>query len=281
MKIFGIFKENSGVAPSIGIVLITSVTIILAISIALFSTSISLPYDHYERFQDILYSSDRDLNPQSGLVARWSFDGDFKDSVGDNNGNPVGEGEVEFVPGLFGKAARFNGDDGSRVIIDNPTESLNFSESFTIVAYVKWEIDIAERDRWAGIITKSDDINAPTYRLHHATAIPESNMNRAEFALGTKNTSNNFVEGLTLENNQWYQVSGVYDHESSDMLIYIDGLLISLRGVNGDLVRSDDPILIGGYRSGSNSRNFVGLIDDIQLYDRALSQDEIRDIGLI
>ncbi len=265
-------NNSSGIAPVIGVIMMVSVTIIVSIAIASFATSYSMPDDHYKTFQDILYSSDPKLNLQEGLVARWAFDGDFKDSAGNNHGYT--QGNVDFVDGAFGQAARFDGTPTSRVIIDNPTEALDLSDSFTIVAHVKWKAEVNERVSHAGIITKGEHPNQPTYRLHHAVAIPSTNRNLVEFATGTTGNQNNFVQGITLEKNNWYQITGVYNKQNEEIYIYVDGRLMGVQSASGDLVQSNDPVHIGGY----TTRNFVGLIDEIQIYNRALSQDHIQAI---
>ena len=63
---------------------------------------------------------------------------------------------------------------------------------------------------------------------------------------------------------------------------WIDGSLVTSTIVSGALVDTDAPVLIGEYRAdslyGSHHEAFDGLIDDVRIYDRALSAEEIQQL---
>ncbi|MDR1156930.1 MAG: NPCBM/NEW2 domain-containing protein [Oscillospiraceae bacterium] len=78
----------------------------------------------------------------------------------------------------------------------------------------------------------------------------------------------------------WHHVAGVFDASSRSMTVYIDG------NAAGSLTNIAPEFLVRNvntqqYAIGTNTersgRNFVGLIDDVHVYDRALSPDELRD----
>ncbi len=85
----------------------------------------------------------------------------------------------------------------------------------------------------------------------------------------------------------WVHMAGTYDSSRSEMALYVDGQLIGAEAVSGD-IRLDDgsfdrPLAIGAELNGEDiddaSGEFDGYIDDVRLYDRALSAEEISDLA--
>lgn len=78
-----------------------------------------------------------------------------------------------------------------------------------------------------------------------------------------------FNSGSGLNDGNWHQVALTYD--GSNLKSYIDGELTATNSVSGNLngIASE----IGRYLSNSYVAN--GLIDDVRIYDRALSEEEI------
>lgn len=84
------------------------------------------------------------------------------------------------------------------------------------------------------------------------------------------------IAAADLETNRWYHVAGVYDGEAGQASIYLDGELkdvhsnIFLKG----LVQPGQIAALG--RDGTNSQHyFQGGIDEVQIFDRALTEEEI------
>jgi hypothetical protein len=66
------------------------------------------------------------------------------------------------------------------------------------------------------------------------------------------------------------------------MRLYIDGVEIGSQPLTGRILVDDNPVTIGGEENGSESRvvdgEFDGRIDEVRLYNRALSAAEIQAI---
>ncbi|MEK6614683.1 MAG: LamG domain-containing protein, partial [Bacteroidota bacterium] len=75
----------------------------------------------------------------------------------------------------------------------------------------------------------------------------------------------------------WHFASGVYDSNNSLLYIYVDGILVGSTSTNGfPLYYQADKCTIG--RDGGVSlAYFSGQIDEVRIYNRALTQTEIRD----
>src|SRR5262249_38051246 len=85
------------------------------------------------------------------------------------------------------------------------------------------------------------------------------------------------VQGTSvLPLNTWTFLVGTYD--GATMKLYVNGALAASRSMTGAVVSSTDPLRIGGDWS---HEMFTGLIDNVRVYNRALSATEIqRDMGL-
>jgi hypothetical protein len=59
------------------------------------------------------------------------------------------------------------------------------------------------------------------------------------------------------------------------MKVYVNGALVSQNSYTGSLNTLDDVIIGSSFASFQDTDDFCGLIDDVRLYNRALSETEI------
>ncbi|MEL6653754.1 MAG: LamG-like jellyroll fold domain-containing protein, partial [Bacteroidota bacterium] len=72
----------------------------------------------------------------------------------------------------------------------------------------------------------------------------------------------------------WYMVSAVYD--GTEMRLYKDGVEIASLAKSGNISANNSILTgIGNQPSGAGDRPFAGQLDEVRIYDRALSQGEI------
>jgi hypothetical protein len=198
------------------------------------------------------------LNPPSGLVAWWRAEGNAVDSAGTNNGTILGS--TTFGTGEVGQAFRFNGTTNTYVQIpDSPT--FNFSNAMTI-------------ELWA-------------YRTGLETTMElvgkrKPNCGSAYFmmlfspGLGLEFFSGGFVDtGVQMPLNSWMHLAATID--GSLTTFYTNGVQCGVSGPGGLYDTNNAPVTIG---TGGCSP-FNGLIDEVSLYNRALSSNEIAAIYAI
>ena len=78
---------------------------------------------------------------------------------------------------------------------------------------------------------------------------------------------------LTYNDNLWHHAVGLYD--GTTLRLYIDGSQVASASASGNITYGAGGIAIG--RDGDYSGSyFNGVIDDVRIYNRALSADEIR-----
>ena len=87
--------------------------------------------------------------------------------------------------------------------------------------------------------------------------------------------------GVGIFDNQWHHVAGVYD--GSNAYIYIDGGLDSNSvACSGNMATNNWDVYIGENSEtldgGTIAREWNGLIDDVRVYNYALTQTEVNDI---
>jgi hypothetical protein len=70
----------------------------------------------------------------------------------------------------------------------------------------------------------------------------------------------------------WHHVAMAYD--GATLRLFVDGVLKDSRNASGDIVASPSSFLFGNTERGRGF--FRGAIDEVRIYDRALSEDEVR-----
>lgn len=86
--------------------------------------------------------------------------------------------------------------------------------------------------------------------------------------------SDNSLVGSAPATGEWTHVVAVYD--GSDMKLYKNGELdAGPQGASGDLISNTNSVQIGGRTD--QSEHFDGAIDEVKIYDRSLSEDEVAD----
>ena len=85
------------------------------------------------------------------------------------------------------------------------------------------------------------------------------------------------LNGATEVNaDEWHHVAGVYDGRV--MKLYVDGKLDATKPWAGGIAKNNSDVLIGENVEQPN-RCFDGLIDDVRIYNYALSESEIKALA--
>ena len=76
-----------------------------------------------------------------------------------------------------------------------------------------------------------------------------------------------------LEIGKWYYVCGTFDGAAGEMKLYLNGNLIGSKSVWGQITRTISDFTIGA--NGTAGQYFDGIIDEVAIYRRALSKEEV------
>lgn len=103
-----------------------------------------------------------------------------------------------------------------------------------------------------------------------------STMNGGEFLIRNSTASYNITSSTNLNDGIWHHIVGTYN--GSKMSLYVDGNLKSTStNYSGVLPLNDDSVWIGRHWNASSTGNFFnGSIDEVRIYSRALSPEEIN-----
>jgi len=202
----------------------------------------------------------------NGLVAEWHFDEGkgniLKDSSG--NGNDGIIHGATWVDGIKGKALKFDGKDDYVEVRDSP--SLDITDAITIEAWI-YPIRYPLHRYHAGIVGRGGWDIGSGYEVD----LGYKGMNGL-FELNTRRSSLYSESRIPL--NQWTHIAATL--KITDAVIYINGKIDAIGTVNS-LITNSRPLQIGRRDPGNNFvAYFDGIIDEVRIYNRALSTEEIK-----
>jgi uncharacterized repeat protein (TIGR01451 family) len=79
---------------------------------------------------------------------------------------------------------------------------------------------------------------------------------------------------IKLPKNKWYNIVGTYDGNTGEL--FLNGNVVSTNKLGITITYGSGNVKIGKALYGSNNRYFNGLIDEVRIYNRALSASEIK-----
>jgi len=82
----------------------------------------------------------------------------------------------------------------------------------------------------------------------------------------------------TIEKDKFSSITAVVDGANDLMSVYIDGVLEANRSVHGNADNNNFSLFIGAF-STANASNLNGTIDELAIWNRSLSADEILDLS--
>ncbi|MCE2403380.1 LamG domain-containing protein [Candidatus Poribacteria bacterium] len=217
---------------------------------------------------------------EDGLVSYWSFDdadvgGDIvKDLVGGNHGTIVGAPKQ--VKGKIGEAFEFRGEPDAIDVASPANGSLDFGDDkdFSMMAWIKVDKPPELDGGQSTIVSKGDGGN--NARILWKILATQLQVTIANEAGGGPKIDFNSVGDVV--DGKWHYVLFVADR-SDTTRIYIDGKLDAEGGPSeGTDITTESPLFIGAsVRIGKATRRyFEGLIDEVGIYNRALTDNEIE-----
>jgi len=202
---------------------------------------------------------------QKGLVGYWRFDEETGSTAKDSS--PYGNDGTIYgatrVRGIIGKALEFDGVDDYVEVSDSP--ELRLVNGGTIVFWVKLAT-LSQPYNYPGVLHKWDGTNG--WKITYSSLA-----NRFAFERRNGGTANSISSNKNdWQANEWYCLAFVDDAGASKLYIYVNGELDNTGTRN---------IAIGEYTGSlrlSYGSYFNGTIDEVRIYNRALSPGEIKII---
>ena len=189
--------------------------------------------------------------PPLGMVSWWPGDGDARDIVADNNG--VIQDGVTLTPGKVGLGFNFAGTNGYVLIPDSA--SLDISGSYSYELWYKGA-------------------------LYGNTVVMEKGGNKLFMIQPDSGTGlfyGHYLQAFNtpIYDGNFHHLAVVYDVSTQILSLYIDGVIFA-SGSKVPPIPNNDPVVFGSRGGGYP---FNGMIDEVSIYNRALTPQEIKAIS--
>lgn len=216
-----------------------------------------------------------ELGPsRRSLVAYWNFDEGQGAVVHDRSGhNRNGRltGGTWTTAGRFAGALRLNR--GDHVTVENFPDA---TPGWTVSAWMRFAPTDFGLD-W-GTVVSTENLRAGGWELHAQTerAIP-----RVDFGFFRDVPSTRYgyaeIECCPLEPDRWFHIVAVVDPLARRALLYEGGLERTAVDIPGGILPGDATLYMGRWNEGhpNEKRRFNGVLDEIAIYERALTPSEI------
>lgn len=217
----------------------------------------------------------------NGLVLHYTFDGQTATggTVTDQSGNGRNGtySTTEVSLGRIGQGMYFNGTGGSNKVQVADHSSLNPGmNSFTYGLWVKakrsvsdWDMPFYKGGASAGDFGYDIELGNDVW----GAGISDGSTNYIAFF------NDNGWSGPYLKNGQWYHLMAVIDRSNNQLRTYRDGSLVDTTSISGaGSIQTTKSLEFGGRTDIDGPLPYDGVIDDVRIYNKALTATEINRI---
>lgn len=202
---------------------------------------------------------------EDGLVVHLKFDDDLTDSSGTGNDAVCEYGKITYEDGIHGKSAVFNG----KSYIEIPdSDSLDLSK-LTISLWVYKLTPLEDYDRIPYVYKEKDEDHwTVPYRLYeHGDNTPLLYMHGDDTDLDQFE-----LRGASIDARKWFLLTATFD--GKEARLYENGVLLRKQNIGGAPSATLGTLFIGLDEDGRTC--FKGNMDDLRIYNRALSAKEVE-----
>jgi hypothetical protein len=211
--------------------------------------------------------------PTNGLVGWWPFSGNANDESGnENNGTVNGAALTNDRFGNANKAYSFNGQNYIRVQGSSSIDNIETADEFSfVIAFFN------SNPSEGAVFSLFNKYNANTDRGWEVFVAK----NFVEFFLIDTATIGYLPTNTCIPNlptGKWVHLAFTYSKQNQMAKLYLDGVLACSLNINVDIPLTQNGPLFFGYSPSGPDEYITGSLDDIALYNRVLSADEISKI---
>ncbi|MBD1395620.1 T9SS type A sorting domain-containing protein [Pontibacter sp. JH31] len=179
------------------------------------------------------------------------------------------------VRGVIGGGQRFNGRDTGLEVIGSPNFAWKADETFTIELWLRTETKDGSSEAQNQVMLGLHAKDSPVQWW-----LGLDQQRKARFVMYDIEYTETVIgsNGPKLNDGSWHQLVVVRDGRAKAMRLYVDGEEVAARGfTNNDEFKSRAPVTIGYFNSSLiNSYQYEGDMDELKLFGRALSPEEIK-----
>ncbi len=194
------------------------------------------------------------------------------DSSGQGHPGTATGGATTVAAGKFGRGGSFAGNASCVDVPDVP--GLRPTTQLTIAAWIL-PTGLGKQTP-QGIVAKRVD-----YLFRSAYAFFVNSDDRLTVDVDTEN--DRFEAGAALTNGRWFHVAMVYDAaqpRNTRVTVYVDGLPVGTGAeTSGAITDFPSPLSIGCLPLANPAQGFVGTVDEVAIWHRALSAQEVATLA--
>jgi hypothetical protein len=234
----------------------------------------SVDFKDFARFADAWLWQAKWVGPGVGLVAYYPFNGNANDASGNrNNGTVVGAAFETYGAGDT-MALHFHGNTSSYVLVRR-SASLEPVDAISISMWVKGVPGQACGYGWGTILRKADDCQ-PGYFIRGCNGDSSFWLSGANPCSGADYWTTGFP---LFTGTNWQHIVATYSRSDGLMKSYENGVLVNQTPLASQLLHSGN-LYIGGAIVRGDDGGFNGLINEVRIYNRALSASEVQKLYL-
>jgi hypothetical protein len=205
-------------------------------------------------------------------VSHWTLDDSQSDTVvvddfSRNSGNSQRNTSILHTAGPIDGALSFNGITDKVTVSDS--DSLDFGTGdFTVSLWVKMNGFVKKGSAWNSILSKGliSSTDSAFYGFY------TNSSNKVYFAVG--NDDNYGRSDSVLNDGSFHHIVGL--REDGTVYLYVDGVLQTVANSSTINVTNSSNLVMGA--DSTTTRYFGGVLDDVRIYNKALSEDEIEEL---
>ena len=236
------------------------------------------------------------VDREDGLVAHWEFNQNNDNTAEDSSGNgndgtlvPANSTEAKWGTGQFAGSLSLSGENDHFVRVPSSASLNNVKKQITVVAHIYpralWAPGSSSRAYIAVVQRQWREGSRGQYYLGYG---PKNNVLNYKWHLGLVDADMSIYRLPKGQDKpaigEWVHLAGTYNGETGEMSLYVNGDLIGGETHVGEIRLDPEsfnrPLAIGAEINGPNTDDatgeFNGYIDDVRVYNRALSDKEIK-----
>jgi len=233
---------------------------------------------------------------EDGLVAHWEFNQNDGNTAMDSSGNgndgtivPTNSTEPKWGTGEFAGSLSLSGEKDHFVRVPSSASLNNVKKQITVVAHIYpkalWAPGSSSRGYIAVVQRQWREGTQGQYYLGYG---PKNNVLNYKWHLGLIGADMSIYQLPKGQDKpaigEWVHLAGTYNGETGTMSLYVNGDLVGAETQVGEIRLDPEslnrPLAIGAEISKPNVDDargeFNGYVDDVRIYDRALSDKEIK-----
>lgn len=222
-------------------------------------------------------------------VVHLKFEGNLDGESGTQI-NGTANGTFQYVDGLDGKSLKVDGSSSKPFVsLGNPS-SLAFDENddFTVQIWVKTNLDASKN----AVLISNSDLSEKQSPIHSKHGLVKLNkgwslyLREGTWGFNVGDGYKNFMyepfPGTQVVNdNEWHQFVFSHKDNENSMRVYLDGrkrAIINITNLSrGFGVNSETNICVDGRGSSSHYDAYNGLIDNVIIWDKTLTDEEVAN----